>query len=106
MPTINLKIDGKKKAFKKNEFNLKDNLIAMKHQIKANNYYADKENEKDPEQYGKLQKDFLEMIVELFDNEFELEDLFKMPIEDSAPLNDCFTLALGGKLEADDEKKE
>lgn len=103
--SIKFKVDGKIKEFVIKEFTIEKHLLAMKHQIAVSGVYSDPTFSETPENYEKMQIKFLELIVSLFDNDFSLEELKQAPADLVKELEEVHVLALGGKLENDDEKK-
>ncbi|NMP58610.1 phage tail assembly chaperone G [Enterococcus mundtii] len=102
---ITLLINGEERTFSKKNFTLRENLIAMKHQVKADVYYSDEEALKNPEKYEELQKDLLETISKIFDEQFTDEQLMTgLVIEKADVITDVLVRAMGGNKK-DDKKK-
>lgn len=106
MVEIKLTIDGKKQTFKKKEFTIRDNMLAIKHQIVATEFYADEKNTNDPEEYEQLQVNFAKTISQIFNNEFTYEQLLNgLAVKEMSVLDQIYIEALGGEIEDKDEKK-
>ena len=105
MIEIKLTIDGKKQPFKKRDFTIRDNMLAIKHQIMATAYYTDETKANNPEEYEKVQVNFVKTIAQMFDNQFDYEQLFTLPVADMAVLDLVYKKALGGDVEDEEGKK-
>lgn len=108
MYEIKLKSGGTEKTFKKDYINVGDNLMAVEHQVRQTAIYNNEKALYDPKKHRVLNEEYLKMFVEMFGNQFTLEDLKNADISVLETLNALYLEALGGKNEdaEDDEKKE
>ncbi|WP_375179910.1 phage tail assembly chaperone G [Enterococcus rotai] len=92
---ITLKINDENKEFIKADFTLYDNLQALKHRIKEENYYA---KDQTADGYEHIQHDFADTIVNIFGNRFTRDELLHgLSISNAAILDEIYLKALGGE---------
>lgn len=108
MYEITLKQGGVEKTFKKDYVNIKDNLLAVEHQVRQAAVYGDKKNSLDPKRHRTMNEAYLQMFVDMYGKQFTVEDLKQADISILEVLNTLYLDALGGKEEEteDEEPKE
>lgn len=104
MIELELVIDGKKKKFERPEMMIKDNIIAVKHQIKENQFWVSDVAESD--KYDEVSMSLLNTVAELFEFKFTPEILLKQPVKTIKEINKIYNKALGGEEEVKDEDKK
>lgn len=105
MYEITLKKGGVDKTFSKDFINVEDNLLAVEHQVRQSAVFSSDEHRLDAKEYRKLNESYLQMFVEMYGNQFTIDDLKQSDMTVLDKLNDLFVDALGGEKE-EDEKKE
>lgn len=108
MYKFTLKIKGEDREFKRDNFFLRQAILANKHQIVADEFYQ--KEHPTAEEFEDLQTDLAKTISEIFDGQFTPDEFIDgLTIENQHVADDVLILALGGKLEKeekqDDEKK-
>lgn len=103
--SVSFKIEKKMKTFTKDDIYFADNIRAVKHSIVQADYWQSKEQT--PEKYEDMQNDFCNMIADIFNNDFSGEQFKQgMLLSSHQQADDIFTLALGGKLEKEDDEEK
>ena len=106
MYEIKLKIGGVEKTFAKDFINIADNMLAVEHQVRQTAIVNNEKYFHDPKKHHTLNEEYLKMFVEMFGNQFSVDDLKQADIKLLETLNKLYIDALGGKSEEGDEKKE
>lgn len=105
MYEIILTIGGVEKTFKKDYINVGDNLLAVEHNVRQSSLFSDEKRRLDFKAHRKLNESYLEMFVEMYGEQFTVDNLKEANMDVLKTLNDLFVAALGGE-EEEDEKKE
>lgn len=111
MYTIKLKIGGVDKEFTKEYINVEDNLLATEQNVRQSALIQDPKKANDPKENRKLNEAYLKMFVDMFGNQFKVEELKQADITILKTLEKIYLAALGIKeeviedLEGEDEKK-
>ncbi len=111
MYTIKLKIGGVDKEFTKEYINVEDNLLATEQNVRQSALIQDPKKANDPKENRKLNEAYLKMFVDMFGNQFKVEDLKQADITILKTLEKIYLAALGIKeeviedLDGEDEKK-
>lgn len=107
MYKFTLKIKGEDREFKRDNFFLRQAILANKHQIVADEFY--KKDHPTAEEFENVQMDLAKTISEIFDGQFTADEFIDgLTMENQHVADDILILALGGKLKEekqDDEKK-
>lgn len=104
MIKLSFYIDGVKKTFEKKEITVNDNLLAVEHQIRQTNLINSESNQIDVKAFREMNEEYLKMFVEIFDNQFTVEDLKKATDKTLDQLAKIYLEALGGEEEKEGKK--
>ncbi|HGD2835226.1 TPA: hypothetical protein ACIN6O_001708 [Streptococcus agalactiae] len=105
MYEITLKKGGVDKTFSKDFVNVEDNMLAVEHQVRQSAIFSDDKRRLDDKEHRKLNESYLHMFVEMYGNQFNVDDLKQSNVSVLDKLTELFVDALGGEKE-EDEKKE
>ncbi|AFQ95938.1 hypothetical protein [Streptococcus phage JX01] len=105
MYEITLKKGGVDKTFSKDFVNVEDNMLALEHQVRQSALFSDDKRHLDYKEHRKLNESYLQMFVEMYGNQFNVDDLKQSNLSVMNKLTELFVDALGGEKE-EDEKKE
>ena len=94
MYEITLKKGGVDKTFSKDFIQVRQSAV-----------FSSDEHRLDAKEHRKLNESYLQMFVEMYGNQFTIDDLKQSDMTVLDKLNDLFVDALGGEKE-EDEKKE
>ncbi|QBX18730.1 phage protein [Streptococcus pseudoporcinus] len=108
MYQITLLKGGVEKTFEKAFINVEDNLLAIEHQVRQSALYGNEKAILEPKKHRALNEAYLQMFVDMYADQFTVDDLKAADMSVLDTLNALYVDALGGKKKEEDgdEKKE
>lgn len=105
MIKLSFYIDGVKKTFEKKEITVNDNLLAVEHQIRQLNLTNSEDSQIDVKAFREMNEEYLKMFVEMFGNQFTVDDLKNAKDKTLEQLANIYLEALGGEEEEKGKSK-
>ena len=101
---IKLLKGGIEKEFSKAYVTVEDNLLAVEHQVRQTALTQNDKLFNNPKEHRKLNEAYLQMFVDMYGNQFTVDDLKQAKVDVLDELEKLYLSALGINL--DEESKE